>query len=623
MAGVLVSSPFVGALIALLSWPIVSPVPSVGPDASWVAGLYMAVPDGPRFGTEFVFAYGPLGFLEQPVLYDGGLWTISLLYQAGVYVALATALLWSARRAMPLLLAAALVYAVLVVGRLEAGAVLLAFAVCAGALGKDPPPRADLVLPLGGGLIAAVELLGKINFGTTILVLCLIAVLAGPDRRRSLPLFAATLLGSLSVFWVLAGQSPADASDYVSHSLEVLGGYSEAMAADLTDAGWQRPWAAVAVALLVTAAAIAGAGRGRPRQLALALLAAVFGFAMFKQSFVRQGLGNASDFFPLMLGAALALAWQLPDRLWRLPAHAPVGLLLAPLVALSIAALPSPSVWDSLQPGDHVEYLRQDLDALVSGSERDDLIDAGAASMRSTYRIDPATLATLRNREVAVEPWEIGAAWAYDLDWKPLPVIQGYQAYTPALDALDVDALASPRRPSAILRQNTSAFQGVIDRSIDDRYPPWDPPAAAIEMLCRYRAVRTTPRWQALYPTAERCGAAREISRVTASTGETIRVPAPARGAIVFARIDGLGVEGLETVRSLLYRARERWATVDGESWRVVPGTLGDGLILRSDPRVDFPAPFRLAPQARTISFRLAGGERSIEVSFFSQRIFS
>ncbi|HWO47076.1 MAG TPA: hypothetical protein VNM41_03365, partial [Solirubrobacterales bacterium] len=530
----------------------------------------------------------------------------------------------SARRAMPLLLAAALVYAVLVVGRLEAVAVLLAFAACAAALGEDPPPRAPFLIPIGGGILAAVELLGKINFGVTILALCLIAVLAGSDRRRSLPLFAATLFSSLLVLWVLAGQSPADVPDYVSHSLEVLGGYSEAMAADVTAVGWQLPYAVAAVVLLVAAAAVAGAGRGRLRQLALTLLAAVFGFAMFKQSFVRQGLGNASDFFPLMLGAALVLAWQLPDRVRRLPPHAPAALLLAPLVALSIAALPSPSLWHSLQPGDHVEYLRQDLDALAGSGEREELIEEGADSMRSTYRIDPATLAALRDREVAVEPWEIGAAWAYDLEWKPLPVIQGYQAYTPALDALDVDALASPRRPAAILRQNTAAFQGVVDRSIDDRYPPWDPPAAAIEMLCGYHAVRTTPRWQVLYPAAERCGAERQIARVTASTGEAIRVPAPARGSIVFARVDGLGVEGLETLRSLLYRARERWATVNGEeSWRVVPGTLGDGLILRSDPRVDFPAPFRLAPQARTISFRLAGGERAIEVAFFSQRIFS
>ena len=242
--------------------------------------------------------------------------------------------------------------------------------------------------------------------------------------------------------------------------------------------------------------------------------------------------------------------------------------------------------------------------------------------MQSTYRIDRTTLAMLRNRTVDVEPWEIGAAWAYGLDWRPLPVIQGYQAYAEVLDNFNADALASPERPTAILRQNTDGFSGVIDHSIDDRYLGWDPPAASREMLCRYRAVRTTMLWQVLYPSADRCGREKLLARIQTETGATVHVPPPPPEAIVFARISGLGIEGLERLRTFFYRARERSATINArENWRIVPATAGDGLIVRSDPAIDFPPPFGLAPQARSLSFAIEGAKREIEIEFFVQRV--
>jgi hypothetical protein len=619
----LLSTPFLGTVIAFLAWPITSPVPGAGPDASWVAGLYMALGNGLQFGPDFVFTYGPLGFLEQPALYDNGLWVVAFLYRALIYVSLASVLLWATRRSMPLLLAAASVYALLVVGYLEGGVVLLVLVVCIAALSDTPPPRPSSLIAAGGGLLAAIELLGKLNYGIAVFALCLITLLGLPDRKRSVQLFAAILLGSLTALWLLTGQAVSNLPEFASNSIQVLSGYSHAMTTDVTDVGWQRPYAVAAIALLVAAAAVATRNDPLPRRAATIGLVSVFCFLAFKQSFVRQGLGNASDYFPLMLGAGLALLWRLPRRVPRLPPHTPALLVISPLAALAIATLPGPSLWASLQPGDHVEYLHQDLRALASADERSDLAAKGRDSMESLYRVDPGTLSLLRQRRVDVEPWEIGAAWAYGLNWQPLPVIQGYQAYTPALDRLNEKALAGPAAPMAILRQNMRAFGGVIDPSIDDRYLAWDPPAAARAMLCNYRAVRTTQIWQVLYPTQNRCAPSRLIERLRGETGRAIRVPRPSPGTIVFARVDGLGVEGFEQLRSLLYRAQQRTATVNGTTtWRVVPDTATDGLTLRSDKRIDFPAPFALAPQAREISFDLAGDSaKQIEVSFYMQRV--
>lgn len=617
------SSPILGGLIALLTWPIASPKPQAGTDPSWVAALYMGLSKGLQFGTEFVFAYGPLGFLEQPALYDGGLWTVALLYRTLICVALAAALLWAARRALPLPLAAAAVYALLAIGRLEAAAVLLAFVVCVAALSADPPRWALPLVTFGGGILAAAELLGKLNFGIAIAGLCLVALLGLPGRRRNLPIFGAVFLAALLVLWSIAGQGIGHLPDFASNSLRVLSGYSEAMPVDVSDVDWERPWAVASVLLLIGAAALAARREPRARRFSLVGLAALFGFLVFKQSFVRQGLGNASDFFPLMLGAALALSWRLPVKVPRLPAYAPLASLLVPLVVLTVAAFPGPSFLEALKPSDHLEYMRQDVQALLSPGERRKLAEEGAEAMRSQYRLDAASRRRLSGRKVAVEPLEIGAAWAYGLDWQPLPVIQGYQAYTPQLDELDATALESPDRPTAILRQNPAAFGASPHTSIDERNVSWDPPAAARAMLCSYRAVRTTRRWQVLYPTAGRCGRTWPLGRLETETRQPVKVPSPPPGTIVFARIHGLGVSGLERLRTFLYRARQRRATVNGNrTWRVVPGTAADGLILAAAPGVDFPPPFALAPAARTLSLEVAGDpHRKIEIDLYAQEV--
>jgi hypothetical protein len=622
LGAVPLSSPALGFLLAALTWPIQSQAPSVGTDASWVAGLYMALGEGLQFGTQFVFTYGPLGFLEHPAFYDGDLWILAFLYRGLVYAALASALLWAARRAMPLPLAVAVVYGLLVVGYLEPAAVLLTLLVCLAALSDRPPARAAYLLAVGGGILAGVELLGKLNFGLTILALCLLTLCGVERRRLHVPLFVGVFFATLTAGWIGTGQSLGNFPQFVANGLRILGGYSDAMGADISAAGWQRPWAIAAAMLLVGAAALAGLGKRPTRQALLIALVGLFAFAMFKQCFVRQGLGNGSDFFPLMLGAAIALAPMMPRRPGRLPKWAPVGTLLVPLAILTVLALPNHSLWRSLQPADHVEYLQEGLRALARPSEREALAHEGAANMVSIYRVDRKTLGLLSGRRVDVEPWEIGAAWAYDLDWQPLPVIQGYQAYTSPLDSLNADALASPGRPEAILRQNTMAFADTVASSIDRRFESWDPPATARSMLCHYRSVRTTYRWQILYPTPDRCGTPQLLKRVEMKTGATVRVPVAQRDHIVFASVSGLGVEGLERLRATLYRAHERWATVDGDhSWRVVPGTAEDGLILSAGKGADFAHPFALAPGARSLSLRVAGTERRIAISLYNQAV--
>jgi hypothetical protein len=624
VAGALTSTPFLGVLLAIFTWPLVWPGPSIGPDPSWAAGLYMAHDIGLQFGEQFVFAYGPLGFLQVPALYDEGLWTIASLYQGLVHVGLAISLLWVARRAFPLAVAVPACYMLLVIGHLEGAVVLLTLIWCLAAVGDRPPGFATPLVILGGGAIAAIELLGKLNFGIAILLFCSIAVLGLPDRRRNAPQFVGVFLLTLASLWLLAGQGLANAPDFASNALEVLSGYSRAMSANVSDVNWQRPYAVGVMALLLLGAFVATRRYPLPRRVASVAIVGLFAFLTFKQSFVRQGLGNGSDFFPMMLGAAIAIACRLPVRLSKLPPRSPALALTLPLVVLTIVALPSPSFWGSLKPNDHIDFLRQELHALLSGSERRRLISDGRESMKSVYRLDPVALRLIGDRTVHVEPWEIGAAWAYRLNWRPLPVIQGYQAYTPALDRLNAEALSGPDAPAMILRQNIKAFAGTTGASIDSRNAAWDPPAAALAMHCHYRVSHTTNRWQVLDRSRNRCGLPRPIKIVHSQTDRKIAIPPPPTSSdVVFARIHGIEVKGWESLRSIFYRARQRTIVVNGHiTWRLTPDTAEDGLIMRAPHAVDFAEPFRLAPNARTMSVQIGDTQpQSIEVRFFAQAV--
>lgn len=620
LARLLLSSPVLGVALAALSWPIVSILPGTGPDASWAAGLYMAHAEGLQFGRDLVFTYGPLGFLEVPVLYQQTLWVVAFLYQAFVHVALAVSLLWVARRAFPLAPAVAACYVLLVIGRLEGAVVLLAFVWCFVALDEGAPRFAVPLALAGGGVLGTVELLGKANYGLAILAFVALSALGLPGRRRRLPLLAVFVAATLAAGWLAAGQSAADLPAFFSRSAQVISGYSGAMGTDILARGWER-WAALAAMVLLVAGAALASRRGvLPRRLASVAMAALFSFLAFKQGFVRQGLGNTPEFFVLMAGAGLAVASRLP----RIRFEA-IGLaLVAPLAALALVAQPSPSLWGSLKPQAHVEYLRQGLDALFDPGERAALTAEARRSMRGAYRLDPAIVRTLGDRPVHVDPWEAGVVWAYGLNWRPLPTMQSYVAYTPQLDRLNAAALSGGGGPAAILRQSPVAAAAAGSGSVDDRYPGWESPAAMRAMLCHYRAVMSDGRWQLLERVADRCGPARAFGVAYSATGRRMAVPPPpSPGEIVFARVSGIGVGGWEALRTALYRARERTATLGRRgSWRLVPATAGDGLILSAPRAVDYPGRFRLAPDVGSVAFQVAGAApRPLKVEFFAQHV--
>ena len=430
--------------------------------------------------------------------------------------------------------------------------------------------------------------------------------------------FAVLVAIELLLLWLLAGQSPSAVPAFLENTWQIVSGYSTAMLRQVKVPAWKVTIATL-VAAIVMVALVAASARAnyrdrRARWAGIAVIG-IAAFATFKEGVVRTDAGHLSLYFSTACVLWIAIPWT--EARWRW--------MLAGAAAIALIGMPvrPPGLSTNLDVFANVRYAANQVRTLISGSRRSELISDGRTAMKATYRLDPQTRAALSGHTVAIEPWEIGVAWAYRLNWTPLPVFQNYQAYTSRLDRLNAAEVGRPSGPDRILREN----QLLVDPEfptpdLDNRFPGWDPPEQARAVLCHFVPLHTTDRWQVLGRTANRCSPPQFIRSTAASPGTTVRVPEPGRDEVVFVRIHGAGVSGPELLSTFLLHAQLRSMVVNGaQSYRLIPGTASDGLMLRGSALIAESGAFGQIPQAKTIEVMGANGE--LRFSFFGMRVRS
>lgn len=607
---VLKSLPFLGLVVALFTFPTFSLTPAPGLDPSWGAGLQMAAHDGLVFGREVVFTYGPLGFLSVPTLWYQDLGSAAVAYTALVHILACTLILWAALRIFnrPL----AVIVAIAACSFLGSPLVTIALLLAASVTGGRAGTRLHSAFPFVIGALAAFGLLVKLNLGVEIFLLGTVALLADRPRRALLSLaqFTGTFIATLIALWLAAGQ-PLDAiPDYLSLSRSVISGHSEAMVASIPGST-SNALLAVAAGITATGAAwMINGDLARRRRLGLTCLIALFSFVSFKEGFIRPDHPHIALFVSAITAAWFALGWKRPLR-W--PGIATLIALLAVSINFSSGAI---------DPIAHLKAARDLTRTMISPSRRHSATDTGRSNIEANFAIDPAIIAAIGDRPVHVSPYETGIAWAYGFNWRPLPIFQDYLAFTPRLDRENTDALRAATAPPRILREVDT---GTVDR----RYTGFNPPEATIQMLCTYRPGLIRGSWMVLRRIPARCGREKLLTSVSSEFGKPIEVPTSPPGNLTIARVHGVSVEGLERLRTLLFRAKPRYIEFSGgnqsastaPNFRLVPGTAEDGLLISAPRRADYPEPFTLAPDPATFTISGPGLEGPIEIDFYARPI--
>lgn len=602
----------IGPIVALLGWQVGFETPTAGLDQSWWAGLYMAAHDHLRFGTEIVFTYGPLGILREPWLFfPGALSLIPYLYNAVLFTFFCVTLVAVLRRRVGWLPAALISLALLLLLQQTELAVAISMFASILIIERRPGENGMLAFAAGGGLLAGIEMLGKLSVGPVVVVVLLLGLVGARAKTRDLLTFLLTLLASMVGLWLLTGQPLADLPEFVGNSSQIVTGYSDAMS--LYD---QSPvinlFFVVATAIATVAWTLEGRYEDRRADLAAGAIALVITFAFYKQAVIRIDGFHMAAFFSLV-----ALLWvAIPPRRGLLP------LSLAGMAAFAVTASlyatsvePGPGANPIANLGDFVSNARTAFDT----GRQERKIQQSRRELQDVYEVPPRLLGQLDGHRASVGPWEVMAAWAYEVDWSPAPVFQNYSAYTTKLDQLNTDVIGSASGPDRILRHpgRNPQYPG---RGVDVRLLAWDPPAQSVATLCHFRPIATSFNWQVLARIQNRCGPMVPAGSVDSSFGQPVPVPRPRPGEVILVRIQGAGVSGLERIRSFLFRPKERRVKAGKGSYRLVPGTADDGLMLRAGPGVpETHGRFTQVPDLK--SLELIGTSGDLRFDFFRMKV--
>jgi hypothetical protein len=592
----------IGAILAIACTPLVSTVPGYGLDPSWQLGLSMAAGRGLPAGTGVVFTYGPLGFLAYPnVVWLPGLvlgLVFTLAVAFGLYTLTYRAMLEWLHPIAAVALTAVIAFAA---SELALTPELLAMACALWALeqtdGRRLLQKLPWWVPCAFGALAGVQLLVKFSVGALGIGLAAVVALSRPARLANVGYAIGGFVATFALWWTLLGEPISSIGPWLRGSLQLAFGYSSAMSLSGSASTLRITLIAVVAFALLVAGCVVLVRRDHARAVPSILVLVGTTWFFVKEGFVRLDDSHAVITFLGVAVLVVAIPW--PRRLVLVGA---VGGLTI-LSGFILVHFHGPG-----GPVTSARELTHAIRSVVQPSYRELRISEARHELHQQYDLPPNVLAALDGRPVHADPWDIAAIWAYGLDWDPLPVFQSYAAFTPSLDRVNRDRLLDAR-PAILERRSTS---------IDWRVAAWESPEAMVALTCNYREVASTASWQALSPTAPRCGRPRPLGTRTVREGEFVTTPSPRDPSSIVVATFELPTDPLDRLSGLLFKPRRTvWVTGNENGGRahLVTGTSEQRHLLIVPAKIHGDVP----PNAATSFPRLAfeGTNGSVTVRYF------
>lgn len=306
----------------------------------------------------------------------------------------------------------------------------------------------------------------------------------------------------------------------------------------------------------------------------------------FKLALVRDDIQHVAR----GLGVGAVMAWAIPmdfqttfrNRLTR------VGAGISTLLAMSLTML----LFSATPVSDPIDQWWE-VARLLSPDRRAAVLEANREWIQVVNPLSPAVEAAVEGQRVIMEPVEVATAWAHDLDWAPVPVLQSYTAFTPALDRMNARDLVSD--PDRVMLREGSA--------IDARNPLWDSPLYNYVIACRFIPSGVDPTWVVLTHTDNRCGRGRPGAPIAVRAGEPISIPQVEPNQLLTAsfRPDPLPI-WRRTVAELWRSIDPLFITVDETAYRLPRAHAAGPLILNLPDEEDVWQGPEIPPQQLTSS---------------------
>ena len=460
-------------------------------DPSWEVAIEHAAVHHLQFGTQIVFTFGPLGFLASP---------FSLGHLTGARIAFA--LFWSALVAFTATTTARglrgwvryAFIAWMVVFTLSEGLDQTAFFVmtCGTLLLLFDTPKQRWLAPFCVlGLI--ILSLTKFSFLTAAFVSLAMVVLCGIWQRKFLGAVALALgaPAGLLAFWITVGQSPFHLAVWIRHGLELESGYSGAMSLVPKTGVVCAAFAGLALFAGALITTLFGSCRNVIYRAAV-LTIAQYTFLAWKEGFTRSGDWHCFVFlWYLPLGLVFFLDKDLPSAttaLHRRVLEATFAVVIAMCLAGAHFQIPG-FAWRLLTnwPQRISHNAETVFDALLGRS------DAIYAECRDPKNLRALVLDhakdVIGNESVDVMNYLLLPAVSNEMNYQPRPVIQGFVAYTPALQTLNEEHFRTTQRPRFVM---------LCQEATDGRFPALEDSAAMNYVLNNYIPVGRDGRFLVL-----------------------------------------------------------------------------------------------------------------------------
>lgn len=453
--------------------PFAPKMPAPGLDSSWALGLNQAVAQGLAFGKEIIFTLGPYSSIYTKAYHPA---TDSLMMAGSFYLVFAYWL------NLVFLMKGAqwrwvLAFAVLIFGMMYArDSLFFSYPLLVGLnsckiLNSDDTPLltqnssylllAIIFTPFG--LLALIK--GSLLILSAVVAgLCALLFFCFKERKRALICFIIPLIAML-FFWIMARQSPVYLPAYISNSLSLASGFSEAMAIE----GNNKE---IIIYLLTTVLILFTIGQQKQtptlfKWFALCIFT-VFLFLSFKAGFTRH-FGHSFITGTSILIAALILPFLFKSR------------LLVPVIGLSLYT----SIYID---GQHTKIsLLNNFISTYSSSWhgfKNRWEDKNWArrnyDVTMHYLRDQASFPLLKGT-TDIYSYDQSYLIASKINWAPRPIFQSYSVFTPAMAEKNKSYLLHENKPDHILFKL---------QPIDGRIPSLDDGASWPELLNHYQPVQ-------------------------------------------------------------------------------------------------------------------------------------
>ncbi len=457
-------------------------VPSPNLDRSYQAVLEYAVTHNFQFGRDIVFTFGPLGFLNTTV--SQGLLPVQrvlfALLWSGMVAWSATGLARQVQGPMRyVFLVWFLVYSNS--GGLGQHAYLVMAYGCLVLMGEVQMHKGTTATFL---ITFALLSLVKFTFFMAVTVSIILCALVHIGKRNIKSFFVfVTFYGAvLFVLWLLAGQHLENFWPWLRGSFEIVGGYADAMT--IFPKENVLAFCSVAGAMfLASLLVVIKSSRLSFSSVGILMVTSVYMFLSWKSGIVRADGHVIGFIFFLPLAYSVLLNETFQKTMYRKPRLYLATLFMGTVLLCNWSA-------DLQDPGTMLTSLvgwprhMMGNSRLIMNSVTGNWDNCFEALRENSHmgRVPdlPIARAIVGKASVDVINYSQWAALTNNLNYRPRPVIQGYTAYTPNLQDLNLSFYRSEKRPQYLL---------FTMETIDDRFPALDDAPLLPFILSNYTLV--------------------------------------------------------------------------------------------------------------------------------------